>query len=255
MDFWETYQESDVITVDFEVDEISNPILISIDGVGQSLVKNIIDIAYEVEALTRMMPLIVYKSANILVATMGNSDRKETKINKQARDRVANQLSDVHNKGVVIVPYGIELGQVGNPVLPKIEEYIKALKTMIFEGLLTPESLFSSESSNRSTAQVQLTDPQTGHVLFIEFCQEFLKQWIERTLINPELEKTGKFKEGDAYITFKTTEMDLDTNYLETADEGHNLKNEQYSPNGNKTTALTNDPNPYETEKKKNEKE
>ena len=254
VEFWETYQESDVITVDFEVDEVSNPILINIDDVGQSLVKNVIDIAYEVESLTRMMPLIVYKSANILVATMGNADRKETKINKQARDKVATQLSDVHNKGVVIVPYGIELDQVGNPVLPKIEEYIKSLKTMIFEGLLTPESLFSSESSNRSTAQVQLTDPQTGHVLFIEYCQEFLKQWIERTLINPELEKSG-YKEGDAYLTFKTTEMDLDTNYLETSEQ-HNstLKNEQFSPNGNKTTALTNDPNPYETEKNKNEK-
>ena len=223
VEFWETYQEEDVITVDFEPNEISNPMLIEIDGNGESLVKNVIDLAYEVESLTRMMPLIVHKSANILVATLGNSDRKETKMDKNARDEIANQISDFHKKGVVVVPYGVELDNVGNPVLPKIEEYIKSLKTMIFEGLITPESLYSSESSNRSTAQVQLTDPQTGHVLFIEFCREFLKGWVERTLINPELEKHG-FKKGDAYINFMTGDADLDTNYLETDDEGNVTK-------------------------------
>lgn len=223
VEFWETYQEEDVITVDFEPNEISNPMLIEIDGNGESLVKNVIDLAYEVESLTRMMPLIVHKSANILVATLGNSDRKETKMDKNARDEIANQISDFHKKGVVVVPYGVELDNVGNPVLPKVEEYIKSLKTMIFEGLITPESLYSSESSNRSTAQVQLTDPQTGHVLFIEFCREFLKGWIERTLINPELEKHG-FKKGDAYINFMTGDADLDTNYLETDDEGNVTK-------------------------------
>lgn len=248
VEFWETYQESDVITVDFEVDEISNPQLISIDGVGQSLVVNVIDIAYEVEALTRMMPLIVHKSANILVATLGNSDRKETKVDKRVRDKIADQVSDVHKKGVVVVPYGIQLDQVGNPVLPKVEEYIKSLKTMIFEGLLTPESLFSSESSNRSTAQVQLTDKSTGHVLFIEFCQEFIKGWVERTLINPELEKHG-FKEGDAYISFLTGDANLDTNYLETDDQGQVEENTIENVDG--STAITTDPTPYDTHKRK----
>lgn len=114
---------------------------------------------------------------------------------------------------------------------------------------MTPESLYSSESSNRSTAQVQLTDPKTGHVLFIEFCQEFLKKWIERTLINPELEEGG-YKEGDAYITFQTTEADLDTSYLEVGDDSHNdnqLKNKDGS------TAITTDPDPYDTHRKKEE--
>ena len=225
VEFWDTYQEQDVITVDFEVEQISNPILIEIDGVGQSLVKNVIDIAYEIESLTRMMPLIVHKSANLLVATMGNADRKETKMDERARDYVADQVSDPHNKGVVVVPYGIEFDNVGNPVLPKVEEYIKSLKSMLFEGLITPESLYSSESSNRSTAQVQLTDPQTGHVLFIEFCREFLKGWVERTLINPELEKNG-FEKGDAYISFMTGDANLDTNYLETDDEGNVMEEE-----------------------------
>ena len=251
--FWEDYQEQDVKTIVFDKEEISNPILIEINGEGQSLVKNIIDIAYEIESLTRMMPSIVFKSANIMVATLGNSERKETKLDEKSREKIAEQLSDYHKKGVVVVPYGVELGLVGSESLPKVENYIKSLKGILYEGLITPESLYSSESSNRSTAQVQLTDPSTGHVLFIQFCQEFLKGWIERDLINVELELNG-FKEGDAYVTFQTSVDDLDTNYLESSDEHGAVQSNVVQPkNIEGSTALTTDPDPYDTHKRKSE--
>lgn len=238
--FWETYQNSDVVTVDFEPDEISNPILIEIDGVGQSLVKNVIDLAYYIEALARQMPMIVFKSSNIMTATLGNADRGEYKVDDDTRDYIANEVSNYHKKGVITLPYGIELKNISSHGLPNVEDYIKSLKSMLYEGLVTPESLYSSESSNRSTAQVQLTDSKTGHVLFIEYCQEFLKEWVERTLIDPELEKHG-MEEGSAYLTFQTTEYDLDNNFLETSDE-HNT---ELTPTGNKSTALTTDNEPY----------
>lgn len=251
--FWEDYQEQDVKTIVFDKDEISNPILIEIDGNGQSLVKNVIDVAYMLESMIRMMPSIVFKSANIMVATLGNSERKETKLDEKSREQIADQLSNYHKKGVVVVPYGVELDLVGSETLPKIENYIKSLKGILYEGLITPESLYSSESSNRSTAQVQLTDPSTGHVLFIEYCQEFLKSWIERDLLNPELELNG-FKEGDAYVTFQTTVEDLDESYLEESD-GEHLKpvnEEDDAPkNVDGSTAITTDSNPYMTQKNK----
>ena len=246
VEFWETYQEQDVITVDFEPDELTNPMMIEIDGVGQSLVKNVIDIAYEIESLTRMMPSIVFKSANIMVATLGNSERKETKMDKMARDDLAKQLSDYHKKGVVTVPYGIELELVGDNVLPKVEEYIKSLKALLYEGLITPQSLYSSESSNRSTAQIQLTDPSTGHVLFIQFCQEFLKSWIERVLIDAELEKAG-YEKGSVYIDFMTGNENLDNNYLESAGEDAPVENKE-PVNQEGSTAITTDDNPYQTQ-------
>lgn len=251
--FWETYQDSEVVTNDFEPDQISNPQLISIDGVGQSLVKNVIDIAYYLESLASQMPMIVFKSANIMIATLGNADRGEYKIDDDTRDYIADQLSNYHNKGIATLPYGIEVDSVGNPVLPKVQDYIKSLKAMLYEGLLTPESLYSSESSNRSTAQVQLTDPSTGHVLFIQFCQEFLKEWVESVVIDEELKKHG-YKEGDAYISFQTTEEDLDTNFLATGDDhSTNASTEQKLTNVGTSTAITTDPNPYETHKKKSE--
>ena len=230
--FWETYQDSEVITVDFEPDEITNPQLITIDGNGQSLVRNVIDVAYYIEAMIRQMPLIVYKSSNLLVATIGNENRSEDKIDEDARDYIAKELSDPHRSGVSVIPYGIDLELIGPETLPKVQDYIKSLKSILYEGLITPESLYSSESSNRSTAQVQLTDPQTGHVLFIEFCQEFLKSWVERVLIDPELEKHD-YEKGSVYIDFMTGNPNLDTNYL-------------VAENVEGSTALTTDNQPYE---------
>ena len=238
--FWEDYQEQDVKTIVFDKDEISNPILIEIDGEGQSIVKNVIDVAYMLESMIRMMPSIVFKSANVMVATLGNSERKETKLDEHSREKIADQLSNYHKKGVVIVPYGVELDLVGSETLPKIENYIKSLKGILYEGLMTPESLYSSESSNRSTAQVQLTDPSTGHVLFIEYCQEFLKGWIERDLIDEELVLNG-FNEGDACISFLTHDPNLDNNYMEEA-EGEVVDDTLKNEDGSTALTVTNQP-------------
>lgn len=215
LEFWELYQNKDIKTVSFKAEDISNPIFIEIDGVGQSLVKNVIDPAYEIESLNRMLPAIVHKSANVMVLTVGNEHRKETPMSKVRKQEVAEDLSDYHKKGVLLIPYGMELDVVGDNVLPKVEDYIKALKSQIYEGLITPESTFSSESSNRSTAEVQLTSESNGHVLLIQFLQEFLKRWLERDLINRELALIGK-PEGSVWINFQTGNINLDNNYLET---------------------------------------
>lgn len=215
LEFWELYQNKDIKTVSFKAEDISNPIFIEIDGVGQSLVKNVIDPAYEIESLNRMLPAIVHKSANVMVLTVGNEHRKETPMSKVRKQEVAEDLSDYHKKGVLLIPYGMELDVVGDNVLPKVEDYIKALKSQIYEGLITPESTFSSESSNRSTAEVQLTSESNGHVLLIQFLQEFLKRWLERDLINRELSLIGK-PEDSVWINFQTGNINLDNNYLET---------------------------------------
>lgn len=215
LEFWELYQNKDIKTVSFKAEDISNPIFIEIDGVGQSLVKNVIDPAYEIESLNRMLPAIVHKSANVMVLTVGNEHRKETPMSKVRKQEVAEDLSDYHKKGVLLIPYGMELDVVGDNVLPKVEDYIKALKSQIYEGLITPESTFSSESSNRSTAEVQLTSESNGHVLLIQFLQEFLKRWLERDLINRELSLIGK-PEDCVWLNFQTGNHNLDNNYLET---------------------------------------
>lgn len=248
-DYWEIMQNKEQKTISFTPDEISNPIFMEIDGVGVSLVRNVVDLAYEIESLNRMLPSIVYKSANVMVATIGNENRKETKIDKEARDNIAENLSDYHSKGIITVPYGISMDVVGDNVLPKVQEYIKVLKSQLYEGLITPESLYSSESSNRSTAQVQLTDSRTGHVLFIEYAQEFLKRWLERDLINKELELKGMEKDS-VWIDFLTGEDNLDNLYLLKDNErnvgaDYQKVNEDVTPTGNPSTALTREGDDY----------
>ena len=224
--FFDIYEDKEWQTVTFEVDDISNPIFINVNGRGKSLVRNVIDTAYEVESLNRMLAPIVFKSANVMTVTMGNSDRKEVKMTERARKRVAEDIANYHKKGVITLPYGVDVDVVGDNVLPKIQDYIKVLKSQIYEGLVTPESLYSSESSNRSTAQVQLTDNKTGHVLFIEYAQEFLKKWIERDIINKALTMNG-FKEDSVWIDFMTEKDDLDTTYLE-KDDKKNTDNQDH---------------------------
>lgn len=98
LEFWELYQNKDIKTVSFKAEDISNPIFIEIDGVGQSLVKNVIDSAYEIESLNRMLPAIVHKSANVMVLTVGNEHRKETSMSKVRKQEIAEDISDYHKK-------------------------------------------------------------------------------------------------------------------------------------------------------------
>ena len=119
---------------------------------------------------------------------------------------------------------------------------------MIYEGLVTPESLYSSESSNRSTAQVQLQSEKTGHVLFIQFNQQFLKCWIESDLIDRELELNG-FEAGCVSVSFLTGDENLDNQYMKEADE--TVESIDGTVNEEGSTALTTDDNPYGTYNKK----
>lgn len=213
-EYYEIDEELYEKTAHFERDEFTNPILIKIHGRGKGLVRNVIDLAYFIDSLTEQMPNIVFKAANTLFVTVGNDTRKEIKLSEEAKDKIVENSTDYHKKGVILLPYGIEPKMIGNTVLPDIPSYIKSLKSLIYEGLITPESLYSSESSNRSTAEVQLTDNRTGHVLFIEFAQEFLKKWIEREIFDKEL-KLNKLPEGSVWIEFKTEEEDLNNTYGE----------------------------------------
>ena len=50
------------------------------------------------------------------------------------------------------------------------------------------------------------------------YCQQFLKSWLERDLIDEELVLAG-YKEGDAVINYMTNNPNLDNKYLDDADD------------------------------------
>ena len=42
----------------------------------------------------------------------------------------------------------------------------------------TPEAVFSSESSNRATADIQLDSPTTGRVVFLQYNQDWVAKYV-----------------------------------------------------------------------------
>ena len=217
-DYNDLQEDLEPVTIPFELDEVTNPIMIKINGEGYSLVKNVINLAFYLNNLYEQMPPVIHKSSNTAIVTVGNENRREVVLNEKRRDEIAENVSDYNKKGVVVLPYGVDVKLIGNHLIPDIPAFVKSVKASIYEGLVTPESLYSSESSNRSTAEVQLTDTRTGHVLFIEYCQEFLKKFIERELFDREL-KLHNMKEGSVWIDFNPLEEELGLPYM----EGNNL--------------------------------
>ena len=61
--FYEDYQDSEIKDIYFDKEEISNPVLIEIDGKGQSLVKNVIDLAYMVESMARILLSVILQTS------------------------------------------------------------------------------------------------------------------------------------------------------------------------------------------------
>lgn len=149
------------------------------NGKYKGLVENVLDEAYMIGLLSRMMPQIVFKQTNTMILHGGNKDRKEVNLGKKIIQKAVNAISNYHKKGVVYLPYGLDAEMIGDTVLPKIENYISKLEYLVFVGLVSPKAIFDGSSSNRSTAVVQLDSDKSGRVLFQQFIQYKLAQWIQ----------------------------------------------------------------------------
>ena len=185
----------------FEIDEIIPIKYNPLDGKGRSLVMNILDPVYFRQSLMTMMPLTVYKNSNIFHVTMGNEKMPGTRLTDEARDNVVDTVNDYHKKGAIVLPYGIEAEMIQGGTLPDIPAYLKYYESIIYIGLNSPEAIFSSESSNRATADIQLDSPTTGRVLFLQYNQEWVKKIIEEQIFKPELEENGMPNE-EVWIEF-----------------------------------------------------
>ena len=201
-------------TVHFEPDEITAPSFFRRHGKVYSMVQPVMDTVYMIELLKKMMPQIVYKNANTLILTIGNKDRTELDLASDKIDKVADIVADYHKKGVVTLPYGVSPDMIGDNVLPKIEDYIKRLTSDVYAGLVSPEAIFSSSSSNRSTAVVQLDSDKSGRVLMQEYLQECISRWVEKEVFDVQLE-LGGYETGTVWIDFNVPVEENMGSYLD----------------------------------------
>lgn len=199
--FRDLTEEKEEMEFNFPIDKIFAPCLFRRKGKPHSLVKNVLDPAYMVQLLNEMMVQVVYKQANTMYIQVGTKDARNVNLTDDDKLLLAKIASDYHKHGVMLLPFGIEAGMVGETVLPKIQEYIANLEHQIFIGLWTPEAVYSSSSSNRSTAVVQLDSDKSGRVLIQEYIQEYLAREFQLNVINPQLKLFGK-KEDCVWIEF-----------------------------------------------------
>jgi hypothetical protein len=211
--FNELVYNREQVEFDFEPEDLMVASFFRRHDKPRGIVANVLDDAYMHQMLKKMMPQVVFKQANTLFLQIGNKERKEVNISDSEIDDMVTALSDYHNLGVTAFPFGIEPQLIGDTNLPKIQDFLNYLEHCIFVGLFTPEAIYSSSSSNRSTAVVQLDSDKSGRVLVQEYIQEKLSRYMEK-LFKLMLEYKGI--NGKVWINFNP-EVNEGT-YLEDTD-------------------------------------
>lgn len=234
--FFDLHENKSEKIVHFAPDEITAPSFFRRNGKPYSMVKPVLDTVYMIELLKKMMPQVVYKNNNTMVVTIGNENRTELNVAEDQIDCIADVISDYHKKGVITLPYGVSTKMVGTNSLPVIENYIKQLTSEVYAGLVSPEAIFSSSSSNRSTAVVQLDSDKSGRVLMQEYLQECLSRWVEMELFDVQLE-LGGYEKGTVWIDFNVPVEENIGSYLD--DGSSNVDSRLMSP----TSSVTGLPN------------
>ena len=188
------------LEISYELDEIQHMKYLERDGKANALMGGALEPIYYKRVLREQMPLTVYKNSNIISVTMGNENKMNTYLDKDARDEVAETVNNYHMKGCLILPYGIEVELLKGGSLPQIQDYIKYFEKEVYIALNTPEAVFSSESSNRATADIQLDSKTTGRVLFLEYNRDWVAKYI-KVLFDKELELQKI--DGECWIEFE----------------------------------------------------
>ena len=112
-------------------------------------------------------------------------------------------LEDREKHDTIVIPYGTSVETLGgNYNLPDLNTYIDKTLSNIYIQLQTPQTLFASDSSNRSTIQVQ-TDEDTGFAVYLEYMRDSLKKTVD-ALIDDELSLHEEFADcvGHIHLTF-----------------------------------------------------
>lgn len=205
-------------------DKIIYPVLFEEAGKAKSLIMTLLNHIDSKWTLERFMLSSAHKAGQMIGITVGQDNVS----NRGQKNRFVKKLIEIFRnpveKDVAVVPEGVTVDTIGNNQLPDLPLYLKYFRNEIFLALQTPESLFSSESSNRSTAEVQ-SDDKTGYAVFVEFLRFKLKKYFEKELIDEELKLKRMTKSiGSVKIHFDEEE---EPTPLETEDEAVKADEEQ----------------------------
>lgn len=184
--------DNDMVEVEsnYSTDQIIYPVLLEEQGKPKSLLMPLLEHIDTKWTLERFMISTAHKSGNLIGITVGDEKTDNTNIPKSFINKLIETFRRPVEKDVAILPHGVSADVIGNNQLSDLPSYLKYFRNEIFLNLQTPESLFSTESSNRATAEIQ-ADDDTGYKVFINFLRFFLKKYFERELIDHELRLRG----------------------------------------------------------------
>jgi hypothetical protein len=202
----ELENDTEIKENNFNPDQIIYPVMFEEHGKAKSLISTILDYVDKKWTLESFMMSVAHKTGNLIGITIGNDRVSNANVPKSFIQKLIHNFRNPVNKDVVTIPDGVDVSTIGNNTLPALENYLSYMRSEIFLALQTPESLFSTTSSNRATAEVQ-ADSTTGYAVFIEFLRFFLKKYFEKELIDAELKLKGMSDAaGTVTIEFDKTE-------------------------------------------------
>ena len=199
-EFRDLTEEKEEVEYSFRPEQVLATHFFTRHGRHKGMVENVLDEAYMLNLLLRMMPQVVYKQTNTMILRKDPEQLGIIHIAKKAIIKAVNAITNYHKKGVIYLPEGLSLELIGDTNLPKIQNYIEKYEKHIFMGLSTPPSVFDGSSSNRSTAVVQLDSEKSGRVLFQQYLQNKLFV-VAKTIINWLLE-LGGYEKDCVWINF-----------------------------------------------------
>ena len=171
------------------------------DGEGVSAIEAVLELAYIENKLLKYILNSARTAGGFLGIEFGNKDIDAGGLDTDEIKSVTKAFElDENDSTVVGYPYGITPTDIGKSTIPNYELYIKLIQSKIRNNLLTPDSKFSTTSSNRNTAYEQL-NTSTGYISFIRFIQMFVTPYVNEEIINKELEL--KFPDAVGHIKFK----------------------------------------------------
>lgn len=193
----------------FEVDEIIYGTLFEEDGEGMSLIMPILDDIADKWSYEQYKKSVAHKTGNVAIMTVGNKDVFTDNTDESFLNRALDNLHNREERDTVVIPYGTSIETLGgNYNLPDLNTYIDKTLSNIYIQLQTPQTLFASDSSNRSTIQVQ-TDEDTGFGVYLEYMRDSLRKTVD-SLIDEELSLHEEFKDcvGHVHLTFLTIKQE-----------------------------------------------
>lgn len=193
-------EEIEEVEYNFFPEEVLATHFFTRHGQHKGMVENVLDEAYMLNLLLRMMPQVVYKQTNTMILKKEKESYGVIHIAKKAIQRAVNAITNYHKKGVIYLPDGLALEMIGDTNLPKIQNYIEKYEKHIFMGMSTPPTVFDGSSSNRSTAVVQLDSDKSGRVLLQQFLQN--KLYITAQIIINWLLELGGYEKDCVWINF-----------------------------------------------------